>query len=51
VAAFLAHSAETGSRPSTPGRRVAAIRYGHKLAKHAVPADDERVKATAFEAD
>jgi site-specific recombinase XerD len=46
VAAFLAYSAETGSRPSTLGRRVAAIRYAHKLAGHAVPTDDERVKAT-----
>jgi site-specific recombinase XerD len=46
VAAFLAHGAETGSRPSTLGRRVAAIRYAHKLAGHAVPTDDERVKAT-----
>jgi site-specific recombinase XerD len=46
VAAFLAHGAETGSRPSTLGRRVAAIRYAHKLAGHAVPTDDERAKAT-----
>src|SRR5215831_15112503 len=46
VAAFLAHSAEAGSRPSTLGRRVAAIRYAHKLAGHALPTDDERVKAT-----
>jgi integrase len=28
------------------GRRVAAVRYAHKLAGHAVPTDDERVKAT-----
>jgi site-specific recombinase XerD len=46
VAAFLAHDLETGSRPSTLGRRVAAIRYAHKLAGHPVPTDDERVKAT-----
>jgi site-specific recombinase XerD len=46
VAAFLAYDAETGSRPSTLGRRVAAIRYAHKLASHAVPTEDERVKAT-----
>jgi site-specific recombinase XerD len=46
VAAFLAHDAETGSRSSTLGRRVAAIRYAHKLAGHAAPTDDERVKAT-----
>ena len=46
VAAFLAHDAETGSRPSTLGRRVAAIRYAHKLAGHVTPTDDERVRAT-----
>jgi site-specific recombinase XerD len=46
VAAFLAHDVETGTRPSTLGRRVAAIRYAHKLAGHPVPTDDERVKAT-----
>jgi site-specific recombinase XerD len=46
VAAFLAHDVETGSRPSTLGRRVAAIRYAHKLGGHPVPTDDERVKAT-----
>jgi site-specific recombinase XerD len=46
VAAFLAHDVENGSRPSTLGRRVAAIRYAHKLAGHDAPTDDERVKAT-----
>jgi site-specific recombinase XerD len=46
VAAFLAHDVESGSRPSTLGRRVAAIRYAHKLAGHDAPTDDERVKAT-----
>jgi site-specific recombinase XerD len=46
VAAFLAHDVESGSRPSTLGRRVAAIRYAHKLAGQPVPTDDERVKAT-----
>jgi site-specific recombinase XerD len=46
VAAFLAHDVENGTRPSTLGRRVAAIRYAHKLADHPVPTDDERVKAT-----
>src|SRR5262245_41972788 len=46
VAAFLAHDVETGTRPSTLGRRVAAIRYAHKLAGQPVPTDDERVKAT-----
>jgi site-specific recombinase XerC len=46
VAAFLACEVERGIRPSTVGRRVAAIRYAHKLAGHTVPTDDERVKAT-----
>jgi site-specific recombinase XerD len=46
VAAFLAHDVKTGSRPSTLGRRVSAIRYAHKLAGRAVPTDGERVKAT-----
>jgi|SRR5208337_4393327 len=46
VAAFLACEVERGIRPSTIGRRVAAIRYAHKLAGHAVSTDDERVKAT-----
>ena len=46
VAAFLAHDVEAGSRPSTLGRRVSAIRYAHKLAGHPAPTDDERVQAT-----
>lgn len=46
VAAFLAFEAYRGVRPSTIGRRVAAIRYAHKIAGHAPPTDDERVKAT-----
>jgi site-specific recombinase XerD len=46
VAAFLACEVENGIRPSTIGRRVAAIRYAHKLAGYDVPTDDERVKAT-----
>ena len=46
VAAFLACEVERGIRPSTMGRRVAAVRYAHKLAGHRVPTDDERVKAT-----
>jgi hypothetical protein len=33
-------------RPSTIGRRVAAIRYAHKLAGLLLPTDDERVRAT-----
>src|SRR4051812_25619449 len=46
VAAFLAGEAERGSKASTIGRRVAAIRYAHKLAGHPLPTDDERVRAT-----
>jgi site-specific recombinase XerD len=46
VAAFLAHEAERQVRPSTIGRRVAAIRYAHKLAGFSLPTDDERVRAT-----
>src|SRR3981081_1741426 len=46
VAAFLAHDVEAGSRPSTLGRRVSAIRYAHKLAGHPAPTGDERGKAT-----
>ena len=46
VAAFLAWEADRRTRPSTIGRRVAAIRYAHKLAGHEIPTDDERVRAT-----
>jgi site-specific recombinase XerD len=46
VAAFLAAEAEAGVKPSTLGRRVAAIRYAHKLASLATPTDAEGVKAT-----
>ena len=38
VAAFLAAEASR-VRPSTIGRRVAAIRYAHKLAGHPTPTD------------
>ncbi|WP_267428690.1 site-specific integrase [Methylobacterium sp. GC_Met_2] len=46
VAGFLAHEADAGRSASTIGRRLAAIRYGHKLAKAADPTDDEDVRAT-----
>jgi hypothetical protein len=46
VAAFLAYEATRRVKPSTIGRRVAAIRYAHKLAGHALPTEDERVLAT-----
>jgi site-specific recombinase XerD len=45
VAAFLAWEDGRGSKPSTIGRRVAAVLYAHKLAGLASPTDDERVKA------
>ena len=45
VAGFLAASAKEGMKASTIGRRCSAIRYAHKLAGFANPADDERVKA------
>jgi hypothetical protein len=46
VAAFLASEAGRGVSPSTIGRRVAAIRYAHKLAGFPITTDDERVRAT-----
>jgi site-specific recombinase XerD len=45
VAAYIAAEAQT-SKPSTIGRRVAAIRYAHKLAGLETPTDAEGVKAT-----
>jgi hypothetical protein len=45
VAAFIAAEAGRGVKCSTLGRRVAGIRYSHKLAGLASPTDDERVKA------
>jgi hypothetical protein len=45
VAAFIAAEAGRGVKCSTLGRRVAGIRYGHRLAGLASPTDDERVKA------
>jgi site-specific recombinase XerD len=45
VAAFVAHEAGRGIACSTIGRRVAAIKYAHKLAGHPTPTDDERVKS------
>ena len=46
VAAFLAAETGNGTKPSTLGRRVAAIRYAHKLARFDSPTDSEAVKAT-----
>jgi site-specific recombinase XerD len=45
VAAYIAAEAQT-AKPSTIGRRVAAIRYAHKLAGIETPTDAEGVKAT-----
>jgi site-specific recombinase XerD len=45
IAAFLAAEAKQGLKPSTIGRRAAAIGYAHKLAGHAAPTQDERVRA------
>jgi site-specific recombinase XerD len=47
VAAFLAAEAARGIKPPSIGRRVAAIRYAHKLAGHDdPPTSSEVVKAT-----
>jgi hypothetical protein len=46
VAAFLAAQAGLGKRASTLSRRIAAIKYGHKLAGLPSPTDDEKIKAT-----
>jgi site-specific recombinase XerD len=45
VAAYIAAEAQT-AKPSTISRRVAAIRYAHKLAGIQTPTDAEGVKAT-----
>ena len=46
VAGFLVHEAEAGRSASTIGRRLAAIRFAHKLAKLPDPTDDEEVRST-----
>ena len=46
VAAFLAAEASRGTKVSTIGRRLAAIRYAHKLVGHEPPTNAEAVKAT-----
>jgi integrase len=45
VAAFLADQVEQGMKPSTLGRRLAAIKHRHQTAGEDSPTDDERVKA------
>lgn len=46
VAAFLAAQAGAGLRPSTLGRRLAAIRWAHLRAGHEPPTNSEAVRAT-----
>ena len=46
VAAFLAAEANRGTKVATISRRLAAIRYAHKLAGHEPPTNSEPVKAT-----
>jgi site-specific recombinase XerD len=46
VCAFIAAEATRNVKPSTIARRVAAIRYAHKLAGLATPTEHEQVKAT-----
>ena len=46
VAAFLATEASRGAKVATISRRLAAIRYAHKLAGHEPPTNSEAVKAT-----
>ena len=45
VAAFLAAEASAGRKPSTLSRKMAAIRYAHRLAEMPDPTDSERAKA------
>jgi site-specific recombinase XerD len=45
VAAFLADQVEQGMKPSTLGRRLAAIKYRHKTAGEDSPTDAAAVKA------
>ena len=45
VAAFLADQVAHGMKPSTLGRRLAALKHAHKAAGEESPTDDERVKA------
>jgi site-specific recombinase XerD len=46
VVAFLAAEAKRGAKVATISRRLAAIRYAHKLAGHETPTNSEAVKAT-----
>jgi site-specific recombinase XerD len=46
VAAYLAYEVGQNLRPSTLGRRLAAIQYAHRYAGHESPTNAEDVKAT-----
>jgi len=46
VAAFVALEAQAGTKPSTLARRLAAIRFRHKVAGLSSPTEHEAVKAT-----
>jgi len=46
VSAFLAREAGRGVKPATLARRMAAIRYAHKLDGHPSPTASEAVKVT-----
>lgn len=46
VASYIAHVAKAGLKASSIGRRIAAIRYAHKLRGLALPTEDESVRAT-----
>jgi site-specific recombinase XerD len=46
VAAYLAYEVGQNLRPSTLGRRLAAIQYAHQAAGHEPPTNAEGVKAT-----
>ena len=46
VAAYLAAEAQRGLKPSSIGRRLAAVRYAHKLTGHEPPTSSETVRAT-----
>ena len=45
VAEFLVAEAQRGAKASTIGRRLAAIRYAHKLARQPDPTESEHVKS------
>src|SRR5262249_47517894 len=44
LCAFLAEQATLGKRASSLGRRLAAVRYFHRVAGYETPTGDEKVK-------